>query len=297
MRMNKKPVSNTPKTITLKANKPWAYHFRRAGVICKVLSSHVFIAIFLLCTVIPMVVNYQEKEAAARAFLVAVADGYKSAIAEEERAAAEAAIMAEFNDLRTTIFWEATSQDGPDYDVRTDMENIAKNVICRVESPNYPDTVHDVVNQFRIVDGNKVWQYSYKGDKRPSDTYSYNRAKWKLAGRVTHMVLMPHYDGKKLEACAENYHARYVDPKWKKRGLRECLLEPFETPKAYHFFYSEVPRADRKDCMDEAAREAALVVASTKAQELPKVGPFPKARPSQEVAGSDGVKDLILAAN
>ncbi len=194
----------------------------------------------------------------------------------------EIALMKEFDCMRLTLFWESQRHN------EEDMTEIGRNIMTRVDSPNYPKSICGVVNEVRQKpDGTKVAMYSYIFDNRGRPRS--NHPDWKLAGRVTHKVMVAHAEGR-LEKGAINYHAPYVNPTWAKRGVERCQLEVMET-EGYHLFYAEVPRAERKECLAERAMAAASAK-QEKQTELPEKGPMPLPRPAQ-----DKVASLILASN
>jgi len=194
----------------------------------------------------------------------------------------EIALMKEFDCMRLTLFWESQRHN------EDDMTEIGRNIMTRVDSPHYPKSICGVVNEVRQKpDGTKVAMYSYIFDNRGRPRS--NHPDWKLAGRVTHKVMVAHAEGR-LEKGAINYHAPYVSPVWAKVGVAKCQLEVMET-EGYHLFYAEVPRAERKDCL---AQRALTIAAKKQADsvDLPEEGPVPAKRPTK-----DEVASLILAAN
>lgn len=206
-----------------------------------------------------------------------------------ELRAQEEALMKEFDCMRLTLFWESKRHD------ETDMTEIARNIMTRVDSPKYPNTICGVVNEVRQKpDGTKVPMYSYIFDNRPRPAE--NHRDWKLAGRVTHKVMLAHAEGR-LEKGAINYHAPYVSPVWAKRGVERCLLEQMET-NGYHLFYAEVPRSERKKCLAERAMAQGVPVPTKKPQAKGKIAtselafvPVPKERPKSDAIAA------IIAAN
>lgn len=195
----------------------------------------------------------------------------------------EIALMKEFDCMRLTLFWESQRHN------EEDMTEIGRNIMTRVDSPNYPKSICGVVNEVRRKqNGTKVAMYSYIFDNRGRPRA--NHPDWKLAGRVTHKVMVAHAEGT-LEKGAINYHAPYVSPVWAKRGVEKCQLEVMET-EGYHLFYAEVPRAERKTCLAERAM-AALAQTQNDSVVLPKQGPVPAKKPVRK----DEVASLILAAN
>ena len=196
----------------------------------------------------------------------------------------EIALMKEFDCMRLTLFWESQRHN------EEDMMEIGRNIMTRVDSPAYPASICGVVNEVRLkADGTKVAMYPYIFDNRGRPRA--NHPDWKLAGRVTHLVMLAHAEGR-LAKGAINYHAPYVSPRWAKVGVERCQLEVMET-EGYHLFYAEVPRAERKDCLAQRAMAAAESKKKHDTFVLPKEGPVPAKRPAKQ----DDVASLILAAN
>lgn len=267
-----------PRNPNLKARKP-VYHPRRAVIV----ASEVLIALFMLCIVLPPVVKTYQLEADAKAFVLAIATGYHAAAAEDERVVAEASVMQEFNALRLTLYCEAQGYN------EEDMLAIADNVFSRIDSPAYPDTVYDVVNEVRTRadNGKKVAMYSYIFTDCPASQKAVG--KWRLSGRMAAIALKQRWDGK-ASSGSVNYHAPYVDPTWATADVRNCLLKPLGE-RGYHLHYAAVAPEDRATCREE--RKLAARQAKVNAKEKDKdYIPVPTPRPAQ-----DEVASLILASN
>ena len=102
----------------------------------------------------------------------------------------------------------------------------------RVDHPNYPDTVCEVVRQGRYWEGNPVrdkCQFSFWCDGRPERPAE--KEAWKKANSIAALLLFTKVDIIGLEQ-ATHYHATWVTPRWSK------FLEPC-TRIGQHIFYAE----------------------------------------------------------
>lgn len=117
--------------------------------------------------------------------------------------------------LAQNIYFEANNQS-----VEGQVA-VAWVTLNRMEDPNFPDTICDVVKQARRDENGNIirnkcqfsWYCDGKSDKIPSDEVS-QRA-WEKAQLISHVVLL---DWARAKASpVENatfYHAHYVNPKW-----------------------------------------------------------------------------------
>ena len=103
-------------------------------------------------------------------------------------------------------------------------------VLNRVDAPNYPGNVCDVVHQG--ARHAPACQFSYTCDGIP-DRVS-DPASWDVAGRIARYLL----DGgpRRLSGNATHYHADYVDPHWAHVYPRTATL-------GRHIFYRQIPGA------------------------------------------------------
>jgi hypothetical protein len=174
------------------------------------------------------------------------------------------------------------------------MLAIADVVFSRIDSPAYPDTIAEVVDEVRTDarTGKKVAMFSYIYSPCPQAPKLASR--WKLAGLMSAIALKERWDGKPSSGNV-NYHARYVSPEWSVGGVSRCQLKPVATPGAYHMFYAPVSRAERTDCLEVQSE-----VVSVGLRGLPTRIPVPSPRPARKAAsvdGADKVKNLILVSN
>ncbi len=213
---------------------------------------------------------------------------YQEYVEAREQAAFEArreALLKEVACMQLTLYWEPQRRN------EKDMREIARNIMTRVDSPSYPDTVCGVVNEVRKrSDGKKVAMYSYIFDNRPAPDKRH--PDWRAAGKISFEILAAHRHGELTEG-AMNYHAPYVSPRWAKKGVETCELVKMKTD-TYHLFYAAVETAEER----AACRSAQALAASLKADrmdgvKLPRRAPRPLPRPAER---KDELAKLILAA-
>lgn len=95
---------------------------------------------------------------------------------------------------------------------------IAEVILNRVDSPNYPGTICDVVRQG--ADRRHACQFSYMCDGRPETVH--DRMAWSKAGKVARLML----EGRPrtLTAAATHFHATHVRPGWARRLVRTARI-------------------------------------------------------------------------
>ncbi|SET86684.1 cell wall hydrolase [Oceanicella actignis] len=103
---------------------------------------------------------------------------------------------------------------------------VAEVILNRVDSPRFPNTVCEVVNQG--ADRLHACQFSYNCDGRPEAIT--NRRAFERAGRVARRML----DGRPraLTGRATHYHASSVSPRWASKLERTAVI-------GEHVFYRE----------------------------------------------------------
>lgn len=105
--------------------------------------------------------------------------------------------------LQQNIYFEARNQS------ELGKRAVAWVTLNRVDSPQYPNTICEVVWQKKQFS----WTHDGKSDT-PSDNVIEQRA-WKRAGEVMESVLFKYYSGSdKLVGDAVKFHADYVEPRW-----------------------------------------------------------------------------------
>ena len=114
--------------------------------------------------------------------------------------------------LALNIFWEARSED-KDYGFIA-MAAPALVVMNRVKSPEYPNTICEVVKQSKIWEGHPIknqcqfsWFCDGKSDK-PRD-----KKAWKWSQQIARLVVSGLLDD--VTGGATHYHAHYVSPEWR----------------------------------------------------------------------------------
>ena len=194
------------------------------------------------------------------------------------------ALLKEVTCMQLTLFWESKRHH------EDDMREIARNIMTRVNSPDYPDSVCGVVNEVRKnAAGRKVAMYSYIFDNRPAPDKRH--PDWRAAGKISFEILAAHRQGNLTEG-AMNYHAPYVSPRWAALGVERCELIRMDTD-TYHLFYAAVEtREEKAACRSAQVLAAAEKVRHAESLKLPKRAPRPLPRPAEK----DELAKLILAA-
>ncbi|PZP38702.1 MAG: hypothetical protein DI585_06610 [Pseudomonas fluorescens] len=244
-----------------------------------VLSNILTLAI-MLGAVIPQSVDAYQAHTQNIAELAAAEAEAEARMNEIIRSKEEAARMKEFNAMRIALYCEAKANSAV---TRQDMAAIAANILTRVASDEYPDTIFEVVYEKRVkktaAGPLKVAMYSFINApcarKHPSDSDMH----WTLAGRETHKAMVA-YEAGRLKTDSMNYHAPYVNPSWVKRGLQNCELEALGK-RGFHLHYAKLSPSKQAECLAERI-EAEKASASDKPVVLPKVVPVPAARPTKD---------------
>jgi len=205
-------------------------------------------------------VHEYRQEWAAEALIRAIADGYHAAMTEDVRAAAETETWRQFTDLRTALYCEAPRLEGNDpAKVEAEMAAIADVVYSRIDSPNFPDTIVNVVEEVRTdaISHKRVAQFSsffspcFKGAKET--------AKWNMAGMQAAIAFSARWHGHKSSGNT-HFVMDYAHPRWKTVDPARCLLEAKgKIGGGWHAFFAEVLPEDRANCREEqkvAAAEA-----------------------------------------
>ena len=262
-------------------------------------ASNVLLMLGVLALFVPSVIRQYKLEADAKAFILGIANGYNAAVAEDERAFAEAETMKEHHALRTTIYCEAPRLVGNKLeDVAAEMLHLADAIFSRVDSPNYPDTVQAVVTEERTdrKTGKLVAMFSpfhTECFNSPKNETAGERIKWKLAGKMASIAFRERWDGKKSSGNT-HFLMDYVDPAWKTVDVKNCRLKAKGSLAGFHLYFAEVLPKDREACLAGRQLNVATVT-------LPEVGPLPVWNPKRKqprpAPAQDDVASLILASN
>jgi len=102
--------------------------------------------------------------------------------------------------LMSAVFFEARDQPP------TGMEMVAEVVMNRVDNPNFPDGVCEVVYS--------PSQFSFANDGYKS-LYEYQEPLDKEAAVVAREVALAYLDGHRLGSSSTHYHTQAVAPWWK----------------------------------------------------------------------------------
>ncbi len=237
-------------------------HPRRSVIVV----SELLMAIMLLMACIPFANAYVRNE-------------WNASI---EAAAESARIEASANRqehlcLQISVYWEMKRKRPQD------AAGIAGNVMTRVDSPDYPDTVCEVVNEIRQhhKTGKDTAMYSYIFDGRYIPKY--DDPQWVAAGIVAENVFEAYQTGGHYFRSV-NYLTPEAAKKtpWARDWQKNCEIKPTHIEGAYHIFFDKLSKAERKACL--ANRKVAkpdavaeLILANTVV--LPKKVPVPRPRP------------------
>lgn len=139
---------------------------------------------------------------------------------------------AEFNCMRTNMYFEARNQKSDDAYIA-----VGYTVLNRVKSSRYPNSICGVVTQAkRDANGQPIrhkCQFSWYCDGKPDVPNLANvieRKAWERAGEIAAMVMRNEVDNPVGDAIM--YHAKYVNPHWKSAYKPVAIIET-------HIFYSK----------------------------------------------------------
>ncbi|MBI1309569.1 MAG: hypothetical protein GC129_06980 [Proteobacteria bacterium] len=159
--------------------------------------------------------------------------------------------------LARTLYFEASSKPHSEGDL-TDMLAIGQDIVERVASNAYAETVCGVVNEVRTskVTGEDVAMYSYTFDRRGTP----QGHKWVKAQIVAKYLLkdwqtngrnFQYYpEVRRLASHSVNYHAEGVRPYWAKADVDNCRLLPLGKIGAHYHYanFREVDKAGYEAC-------------------------------------------------
>lgn len=140
---------------------------------------------------------------------------------------------AEFNCMRTNMYFEARNQKSDDAYIA-----VGYTVLNRVKSSRYPNSICGVVTQAkRDANGQPIrhkCQFSWYCDGKPDVPNLANvieRKAWERAGELAAQVMRNEVDNPIGDATM--YHANYVSPSWKRAFQKVAVIES-------HIFYSTI---------------------------------------------------------
>ena len=121
--------------------------------------------------------------------------------------------------LTAALYFEARGED----DV-TGHVAVATVIMNRVDSPRWPSTVCEVVNQ--------DYQFSYTHDGISDDPYKHaKKPEDKDALQMAQLIAELVINGERLSLTSTHYHATYVAPQWVKHYSKDAQY-------GQHIFYT-----------------------------------------------------------
>lgn len=150
--------------------------------------------------------------------------------------------------LAITMYWEG--ERGND----ADQAAIAQNVLNRTLHSAYGNSVCEVINQAKLVNGRTVYQYSFMGDNRPHPATQMPSHHWVFSQFLAEQILRDWYsNGRRNKqvfaevrwqvAHSTHYHTPAVQPLWSTVDVENCRLKPLGQIGA-HLHYAEYAKAD-----------------------------------------------------
>ena len=136
-----------------------------------------------------------------------IEDSFKLPKAEKQKIIAQRRVrMAEENCLARAVYFEARSESA------LGQMAVAKVILNRVKSPNYPKTICGVV--YQGTQRRNSCQFSFACDGQPDDVKQ--PAAWAQAKSVAQRAIKGDTNLGRGMNSATNYHADYVTPRWAK---------------------------------------------------------------------------------
>lgn len=145
--------------------------------------------------------------------------------------------------MQISLYWEMKHKRVKD------AVGIAGNIMNRVDLPEYPDSVCEVVNEIRRNrGGGNTAMYSYIFDGRYIPKY--NDAEWVSAGIVGENVMLAHDEGRPFIRSV-NYltEEAFKRTEWAFNWKKHCEIKPIEIEGAYHIFFDKLTKSERKACL------------------------------------------------
>jgi spore germination cell wall hydrolase CwlJ-like protein len=153
-----------------------------------------------------------------------IEDSFKLPKAEKQKILAQRRVrMAEENCLARAVYFEARSESA------LGQMAVAKVILNRVKSPNYPNTICGVV--YQGTQRRNSCQFSFACDGQPDDVRQ--PASWQQAKSVAQRAIAGDMNLGKGMNTATSYHADYVTPRWSKTLRKVSRI-------GRHIFYSGI---------------------------------------------------------
>ena len=153
-----------------------------------------------------------------------IEDSFKLPKAEKQKILAQRRVrMAEENCLARAVYFEARSESA------LGQMAVAKVILNRVKSPNYPNTICGVV--YQGTQRRNSCQFSFACDGQPDDVRQ--PAAWQQAKSVAQRAIAGDMNLGKGMNTATSYHADYVTPRWSKTLRKVSRI-------GRHIFYSGI---------------------------------------------------------
>jgi spore germination cell wall hydrolase CwlJ-like protein len=153
-----------------------------------------------------------------------IEDSFKLPKAEKQKILAQRRVrMAEENCLARAVYFEARSESA------LGQMAVAKVILNRVKSPQYPNTICGVV--YQGTQRRNSCQFSFACDGQPDDVRQ--PAAWQQAKSVAQRAIAGDMNLGKGMNTATSYHADYVTPKWSKALRKVSRI-------GRHIFYSGI---------------------------------------------------------
>lgn len=151
-----------------------------------------------------------------------IEDSFKLPKAEKQKVLAQRRVrMAEENCLARAVYFEARSESA------LGQMAVAKVILNRVRSPQYPNTICGVV--YQGTQRRNSCQFSFACDGQPDDVRQ--AAAWAQAKSVAQRAIKGDMDLGRGMDHATSYHADYVTPRWAKALRKVSRI-------GRHIFYS-----------------------------------------------------------
>ena len=153
-----------------------------------------------------------------------IEDSFKLPKAEKQKIIALRRVrMAEENCLARAVYFEARSESA------LGQMAVAKVILNRVKSPNYPNTICGVV--YQGTQRRNSCQFSFACDGQPDDVRQ--PGAWAQAKSVAQRAIKGDTNLGRGMSTATSYHADYVTPRWSKTLRKVSKI-------GRHIFYSGI---------------------------------------------------------
>lgn len=153
-----------------------------------------------------------------------IEDSFKLPKAEKQKIIAQRRVrLAEENCLARAVYFEARSESA------LGQMAVAKVILNRVKSPNYPNTICGVV--YQGTQRRNSCQFSFACDGQPDDVRQ--ASAWAQAKSVAQRAIKGDMNLGSGMNTATSYHADYVTPRWSKTLRKVSRI-------GRHIFYSGI---------------------------------------------------------